>query len=1812
MKKLILYLGLLCALFSVPQVALGQLMLRFYGGSGDYPSTSQNGGTYTWTGVTANANEQFKIADRDYSEGNDYGGGLKIENLDQDYTLTAKGGNLTLGFAITPSHVITFNKDTGILKVTNGGGGSETFEPYYLVGGHNGWTNGCTDAWKFSTTDGNAYTLTTPSNINLGTKMLLTSNSAWKNKYGSNAVVTTLGTPITIVSNGSDITTNIAIPAGTEVTLNLSEKTLRFGNEPAKVPEELFFRYNPTGAASGEDVWSFGHNMAKSGDKFTASATFTGENGGLICFASKQYNGWSGTDNYGPRGASSNLTVSEGTYEMALGNTNSWKLPKGTYSFVCDFTDAAHPTVTFTKTADVDDNVPAVLYYRYSNNGGSWVYSQTTIKSEDGKSFTGGPVTFTGTTGNNYICFADKSAAGWGGNNNYGPDSSDDDLPAEAGVAYKVVKGNTRCWKLPEGTYTFKIDYSDSSNPTVTFTSTTTNVPSRLFFRYTTSENKATGAAHELSWVYSNPTTKNSSKFKGSISLVKDNGGAICFATRERAGWTGDYNFGPKDATANIEGTSGSTSDMAFGNTYAWNLTKGIWEFECDFTDPENPTVTFTRTGDATVDDHNNSSCTATKVFIVGTVTAGGWNAVADKNQMMHIAGPNYTFTVPVDATWTSGTGFKILEGSDLSSDPKYGNTTSITANTPTQLTASNGTGGEASTARNVPAGATVDYNIDTHTITISYSSSGPNTDVADLWTVTASPSSPQFYLVGDHFNNWKPNPGYRMTASATGAANEYELTRFTVQEGTRFAIRKYTGAGSYEEWGLSADTNIDGKGEVPVATRGGKAYVWNNGVTMISITYNDNTKKLTVTPHIDVPNQGNFEGGVHGVPYVAFVGNNLAQYPGNTTTDGASTTNGWHDGWQAYSTQNKRYILDGDLADVGEDGQAVYNLIWPPRHRIDFVDNSNTHNWTSDGISFTLDSDVVNKKLTKEEALNELKRQGVEMNPEDLESVPDNAEWTRYNTRNTLIVGRYKLWSGWGGERNEGSADWSNHHNWGRGTFDSKGSNQVVPNRVYYARDEVTEGQGGNFNFDSEKYFRQFSFYSARKTDGSYAYYFVARLAAEDPVAMIERVTGDRTKLKGSYRIQQQIATTKKLTGYKLYLSDPDGTTYTNDPVKEETFDTPMEVSDFNAQTEDNLSYISGILTPGQYRYKISVTYEDDANLYEGESPVVTIFPVIAPNVTAAQIVENDVYTFNVKINGYAPESLDDDMKAKITGYTLTVNTQDDMPFVPDAKLVYQKDGETVTVELPDDANSYTLDASELVADADHNMPEVLLVNGRVGRTYEAQLSLVTEDNSIDMPSASSRAYVYGPRAEIGISLKFANGLGITTAEEFKTQAQTDLEAIRNTGNWVKASGQINLPELDAESITDRYKVSYIVRYGDKDLTVTPDDYGTLAVTIDNLPFPVQEDGTAPLYATYSFPIATVYTATAIETGYTFTTPFVQTPLAQIASSAFPTPRGESSDDDVVLVENYSERFHGLHSYWYDAYLGLSLDNMPVSTAEELGTVVGSLAEMKASDGTAGIAPVEAGGNYAYGKLLTESNLPEGAWWHSPLPEGTTGHEHHTGIHTSSNPDAFYATNSEDPRNQWFCTVDHSAEPAAKGFGTISDREAGNVLPAAAGKQSEESWYSNGKIYRKVHHIHHDTRHFASADAYEDHALWAFSKDDYTPVEAQLYYNYRMLTSADNVTISVDTPERSFRAPAKAPAADAAFTNVIAGAPAKVSFSGATVYDGVTTGIDNVIDNDSDEPVEYYNLQGVKVENPAAGIYIFRQGSRTGKILIK
>ncbi|MEE0980007.1 MAG: hypothetical protein UH625_11460, partial [Muribaculaceae bacterium] len=66
---------------------------------------------------------------------------------------------------------------------------------------------------------------------------------------------------------------------------------------------------------------------------------------------------------------------------------------------------------------------------------------------------------------------------------------------------------------------------------------------------------------------------------------------------------------------------------------------------------------------------------------------------------------------------------------------------------------------------------------------------------------------------------------------------------------------------------------------------------------------------------------------------------------------------------------------------------------------------------------------------------------------------------------------------------------------------------------------------------------------------------------------------------------------------------------------------------------------------------------------------------------------------------------------------------------------------------------------------------------------------------------------------------------------------------------------------------------------------------------------------------------------------------------------------------------------------------------------------------------------------------------------------------------------------------------------------------------------------------------------------------------------------------------------------------------------PAKGTLQISTITitcDKKLSGVEDVIDSDNNAPVEFFNLQGVRVENPENGLYIRRQGNKVSKVIIR
>lgn len=66
--------------------------------------------------------------------------------------------------------------------------------------------------------------------------------------------------------------------------------------------------------------------------------------------------------------------------------------------------------------------------------------------------------------------------------------------------------------------------------------------------------------------------------------------------------------------------------------------------------------------------------------------------------------------------------------------------------------------------------------------------------------------------------------------------------------------------------------------------------------------------------------------------------------------------------------------------------------------------------------------------------------------------------------------------------------------------------------------------------------------------------------------------------------------------------------------------------------------------------------------------------------------------------------------------------------------------------------------------------------------------------------------------------------------------------------------------------------------------------------------------------------------------------------------------------------------------------------------------------------------------------------------------------------------------------------------------------------------------------------------------------------------------------------------------------------------APAKepTEFNLPMLFKQDGAGVDTIVVENENAPVEYFNLQGVRVSQPAAGLYIVRQGNKVSKVLVK
>jgi len=172
----------------------------------------------------------------------EYNGTTKTYNM-----TTNSGGDIT--FAKGLQGDVKFTLDIASHKLTLSGGsveqGGSDYKTFYLVGKFNSWTNGDAN-YKFSTTDGKTYTLTTTSELinNVGSKEsgFKITDGTWDGYVygGKNGIAYALNTKYDLAN---ECNINLDIPAGAKITFNFVDggtSTLQIDKE---IPTAIYMHF---------------------------------------------------------------------------------------------------------------------------------------------------------------------------------------------------------------------------------------------------------------------------------------------------------------------------------------------------------------------------------------------------------------------------------------------------------------------------------------------------------------------------------------------------------------------------------------------------------------------------------------------------------------------------------------------------------------------------------------------------------------------------------------------------------------------------------------------------------------------------------------------------------------------------------------------------------------------------------------------------------------------------------------------------------------------------------------------------------------------------------------------------------------------------------------------------------------------------------------------------------------------------------------------------------------------------------------------------------------------------------------------------------------------------------------------------------------------------------------------------------------------------------------------------------------------------------------------------------------------------------
>lgn len=317
--------------------------------------------------------------------------------------------------------------------------------------------------------------------------------------------------------------------------------------------------------------------------------------------------------------------------------------------------------------------------------------------------------------------------------------------------------------------------------------------------------------------------------------------------------------------------------------------------------------------------------------------------------------------------------------------------------------------------------------------VIVDFSGSQPTVRIVK-YTETPKPHlAGNIYLMGTMLNDNVASPAWQMLPQGDGTyVIENFSMRFTENKGNdnnkdvTFGVCKFNEQG-LKTYPLTLPFDEVKNLNVPTPKANGEQvrdYYVQPGWAYRAI-YNENSNTLSFEPM----DGGNFEPMKNVMPYIGILGTNFKQPVKRETRINFGTTMGNTDlGWQ------EAYIEYGPGGQplFNAEGTAYYNTVWPPRENILMISDVGTG---VDPIPVSSD------RLTMKRYNNAERKTGQkwmdDLKAEDSDQYTNlvlepGTTYVRFTAPNMWMLGEFKIWTGWSGEKVNWGALWDRHVYWG------------------------------------------------------------------------------------------------------------------------------------------------------------------------------------------------------------------------------------------------------------------------------------------------------------------------------------------------------------------------------------------------------------------------------------------------------------------------------------------------------------------------------------------------------------------------------------------------------------------------------------------------------------------------------------------------------------------------------------------------------------------------------------------------------------